>query len=156
MPVPPTSISAATITSQAMPIEMRIPVRMVGAAAGRITLNAFLKVATSNVRATVVKRIFQLHERCFAELAERRKAVRLLGALAEELRVLIVGGSDLFLRHCGEMPDAQEHAEEEEREQPRGERLSFAVHTAFLMAKLARYFSGCAGSNSLPITLILA
>jgi hypothetical protein len=37
MPVPPTSISAATITSQAMPIEMRMPVRIVGAAAGRIT-----------------------------------------------------------------------------------------------------------------------
>src|SRR6266704_2646127 len=32
MPVPPTSISAATITSQAMPIEIRMPVRIVGAA----------------------------------------------------------------------------------------------------------------------------
>ena len=37
MPVPPTSISAATITSQAMPMLMRMPVRMVGAAAGSIT-----------------------------------------------------------------------------------------------------------------------
>src|SRR5687768_14830957 len=52
MPVPPTSISAATITSQAMPIEMRIPVMMVGAAAGRITANAFLSDDTSSVRAT--------------------------------------------------------------------------------------------------------
>ena len=43
MPVPPTSISAATMTSQAMPIEMRIPVMMVGAAAGRITRNAVRK-----------------------------------------------------------------------------------------------------------------
>ena len=32
--------SAATITSQAMPIEMRMPVRMVGAAAGRMTVVA--------------------------------------------------------------------------------------------------------------------
>ena len=40
MPVPPTSISAATMTSQAIPIEMRMPVRMVGAAAGRITRKA--------------------------------------------------------------------------------------------------------------------
>ncbi len=53
MPVPPTSISAATITSQAMPIEMRMPVRMVGAAAGRMTAKAFLKGETSSVRATL-------------------------------------------------------------------------------------------------------
>ncbi len=45
MPVPPTSISAATITSQAIPIEIRMPVRMVGAAAGRITVNARLSGA---------------------------------------------------------------------------------------------------------------
>jgi nitrate/nitrite transport system ATP-binding protein len=36
MPVPPTSISAATITSHAVPIEMRMPVRIVGAAAGNV------------------------------------------------------------------------------------------------------------------------
>src|SRR5918996_4804224 len=52
MPVPPTSISAATITSQAMPIEMRMPVMMVGAAAGRITANALRIGDTSRVRAT--------------------------------------------------------------------------------------------------------
>src|SRR5882672_6082001 len=52
MPVPPTSISAATITSQAMPIEMRMPVSIVGAAAGRITRNARRKGFTSSVRAT--------------------------------------------------------------------------------------------------------
>ena len=53
MPVPPTSISAATITSQAMPIEMRMPVMMVGAAAGRITANALRSGDTSSVRATL-------------------------------------------------------------------------------------------------------
>ncbi len=53
MPVPPTSISAATITSQAMPIEMRMPVRMVGAAAGRMMVKARRKVPTSSVRATL-------------------------------------------------------------------------------------------------------
>ena len=53
MPVPPTSISAATITSQAMPIEMRMPVRMVGAAAGRITRTAVRNVPISSVRATL-------------------------------------------------------------------------------------------------------
>src|SRR5260221_182420 len=52
MPVPPTSISAATITSQAMPIEMRMPVRMVGAAAGRMTRNALRSGFTSSVLAT--------------------------------------------------------------------------------------------------------
>jgi hypothetical protein len=52
MPVPPTSISAATITSQAMPIEIRMPVMMVGAAAGRITLKAVRNGPTSSVRAT--------------------------------------------------------------------------------------------------------
>src|SRR4051812_50115449 len=54
MPVPPTSISAATITSQAMPIDIRMPVRIVGAAAGRITVNARLSVPTSSVRATLI------------------------------------------------------------------------------------------------------
>ena len=34
MPTPPVSISAATIASQAMPMEMRSPVKMYGAAAG--------------------------------------------------------------------------------------------------------------------------
>ena len=53
MPVPPTSISAATITSQAMPIEMRMPVRMVGAAAGRMIVKARRTVPTSSVRATL-------------------------------------------------------------------------------------------------------
>ena len=53
MPVPPTSISAATITSQAMPIEMRMPVRMVGAAAGRMMVKARRKTPTSSVRATL-------------------------------------------------------------------------------------------------------
>src|SRR5213594_2875203 len=52
MPVPPTSISAATITSQAMPIEIRMPVRMVGAAAGRMMVKARRNVPTSSVRAT--------------------------------------------------------------------------------------------------------
>ena len=50
MPVPPTSISAATITSHAMPMEMRMPVRMVGAAAGRMTVKARRNVPTSSVR----------------------------------------------------------------------------------------------------------
>ena len=54
MPVPPTSISAATITSHAMPIEIRIPVRMVGAAAGRMTVKARRSVPTSSVRATLI------------------------------------------------------------------------------------------------------
>ena len=53
MPVPPTSISAATITSQAMPMEMRMPVRMVGAAAGRMMVKARRNVPTSSVRATL-------------------------------------------------------------------------------------------------------
>ena len=51
--MPPTSISAATITSQAIPIEMRMPVRMVGAAAGRITSKARRTGPTSRVRATL-------------------------------------------------------------------------------------------------------
>src|SRR6185369_4315401 len=46
------SISAATITSQAMPIEIRMPVRMVGAAAGRITSQTLRSTETSSVRAT--------------------------------------------------------------------------------------------------------
>src|SRR5215831_15332519 len=53
MPVPPTSISAATITSHAMPMEMRMPVRIVGAAAGRMMVKARRKVPTSSVRATL-------------------------------------------------------------------------------------------------------
>ena len=53
MPVPPTSISAATITSHAMPMLMRMPVRMVGAAAGRITSKARRSGLTSSVRATL-------------------------------------------------------------------------------------------------------
>src|SRR3981189_2560210 len=52
MPVPPTSISAATITSQAMPIEIRMPVRMVGAAEGRITRKALRSGVTSRGYAT--------------------------------------------------------------------------------------------------------
>ncbi len=52
MPVPPTSISAATITSQAMPMLMRAPVMMVGAAAGRITVKAVRHGPASSVRAT--------------------------------------------------------------------------------------------------------
>src|SRR5258708_15716 len=53
MPVPPTSISAATITSHGMPIEMRMPVMMVGAAAGSTTWNALRSGETSSVRATL-------------------------------------------------------------------------------------------------------
>src|SRR5258707_1177846 len=53
IPVPPTSISAATITSHAIPIEMRMPVTMVGAAAGRITVSARRRGGTSSVRATL-------------------------------------------------------------------------------------------------------
>src|SRR4029453_10482491 len=53
MPVPPTSISAATMTSHAMPMEIRIPVRIVGAAAGRMMVKAGRKVPTSSVRATL-------------------------------------------------------------------------------------------------------
>ena len=55
MPVPPTSISAATMTSHAMPIEIRIPVRIVGAAAGRITVKAVLNGPNSCVRATLTQ-----------------------------------------------------------------------------------------------------
>jgi len=53
MPVPPTSISAATMTSQAMPIEIRMPVRMVGAAAGRMMVKARRSGPTSSVFATL-------------------------------------------------------------------------------------------------------
>ena len=53
MPVPPTSISAATITSHAMPMLMRMPVTMVGAAAGRITWKALRSGETSSVFATL-------------------------------------------------------------------------------------------------------
>src|ERR1700745_3462044 len=53
MPVPPTSISAATITSHAMPMEIRMPVRIVGAAAGRMMVKARRKGPTSSVRATL-------------------------------------------------------------------------------------------------------
>ena len=52
MPVPPTSISAATITSHAMLMEMRMPVKIVGAAAGKITFNALRNGFTSSVLAT--------------------------------------------------------------------------------------------------------
>src|SRR5712671_3678557 len=52
MPVPPTSISAATITSQAMPSEIRMPVRMVGAAEGSTTRKALRNGVTSRVFAT--------------------------------------------------------------------------------------------------------
>src|SRR5258708_23167746 len=41
------------MTSQAMPMEMRMPVRMVGAAAGRMTKSTLRKVPTSRVRATL-------------------------------------------------------------------------------------------------------
>jgi len=37
-----------------MPIEIRMPVRIVGAAAGRITVKARLMVPTSSVRATLI------------------------------------------------------------------------------------------------------
>ena len=40
------------MTSQAMPMEMRMPVRMVGAAAGRMTWKALRSGLTSSVRAT--------------------------------------------------------------------------------------------------------
>src|ERR1700686_3651789 len=53
MPVPPTSISAATMTSQATPTEIRIPVRIVGAAAGRITAKQRRNNPTSSVCATL-------------------------------------------------------------------------------------------------------
>src|SRR3989304_4579967 len=53
MPVPPTSIAAATIPSHAMPTEMRMPVMMVGAAAGSTTWNALRNADTSSVRATL-------------------------------------------------------------------------------------------------------
>src|SRR6218665_3162306 len=53
MPVPPTSISAATITSHAMPIEMRMPVKIVAAAAGRITRKALRSGLTSSVLAAL-------------------------------------------------------------------------------------------------------
>src|SRR5687768_882826 len=53
MPVPPTSISAATITSHAMPIEMRMPVMMLGAATGRMTGNALRSGPTASVLATL-------------------------------------------------------------------------------------------------------
>jgi len=49
----PTSISAATITSHAMPIEMRAPVRITGAAAGRMTSKQVRIVPASSVRATL-------------------------------------------------------------------------------------------------------
>ena len=38
MPVPPISISAATIAIHALPIEMRRPATIAGAAAGRTTV----------------------------------------------------------------------------------------------------------------------
>jgi hypothetical protein len=38
-----------------MPIEMRMPVRMVGAAAGRITRKALRSGLTSSVRATLIQ-----------------------------------------------------------------------------------------------------
>src|SRR4029079_11555515 len=41
------------MTSQAMPIEMRMPVRIVGAAAGRMIVNARRQVPTSSVLATL-------------------------------------------------------------------------------------------------------
>ena len=53
MPVPPTSISAAMITSQAMPMECASPSMMVGAAAGRMTWKAVRQVPASRVRATL-------------------------------------------------------------------------------------------------------
>src|SRR3989304_2317612 len=53
MPVPPTSISAATITSHAMPTEMRMPVMMVGAAAGTTPGNAWRNADTPGVCATL-------------------------------------------------------------------------------------------------------
>ena len=72
MPVPPTSISAATMTSQAMPMLMRMPVRMVGAAAGRITSKAFRSGETSSVRATFN------HSRRTLEVSPLRKAFEVI------------------------------------------------------------------------------
>ena len=46
IPVPPTSISAATMTNQAIPIEIRMPVTIVGAAAGKMTVSAVFKRPT--------------------------------------------------------------------------------------------------------------
>jgi len=41
-------------TSQAIPIEIRMPVRIVGAAARQITVEGALTVPTSSVRATLI------------------------------------------------------------------------------------------------------
>ena len=52
------------MTSQAIPMEMRMPARMVGAAAGRITRKAFRSGFTSSVRETSSQSFFTLATPC--------------------------------------------------------------------------------------------
>ena len=55
MPVPPTSISAATITSQAMLMEMRMPVMIVGGTGiGYFVWNEWNNLSITNVMIAIL------------------------------------------------------------------------------------------------------
>ena len=108
MPVPPTSISAATITNQAIPMEMRMPVRMVGAAAGRITRQAVRPGLISKVLATfsqsartlatpkaVLISIGHTEQMKITKIAESPEYAKLMGATATQGASAMPGPSDV-------------------------------------------------------------
>ena len=109
MPVPPTSISAATITNQAMPMEIRMPVMIVGAAAGSTTNNALRTGLSSKVLATssqslrtadTPKAVFHEHgpDRTDEDHKNRRDVAVLQGEQGQ--------------RHPGQRGDGLEHLNE--------------------------------------------
>ena len=53
MPMPPVSISAATITSQAIPIDSRTPVNIAGSTAGNRILRITVHSGRFSTRATL-------------------------------------------------------------------------------------------------------
>src|SRR5512132_1321787 len=92
------------------------------------------------VRAAVVERLGDVHDKGIAHLAERGETVGLSRALAHQLGVLVPRSLACRLRQRGDMPDAEEKGEEDERQQSRFQGLE--LHADFLILKLARYVSG--------------
>src|SRR5207245_2548652 len=147
MPVPPTSISAATMTSHAMPMEIRIPVRIVGAAAGRMMVKARRKVPTSSVRATLSHSLRTAATPNAVLISIGRTGHRRLALArgrADELGVFRIHGGGGAAAHGGEMPHGDEYAEQEQRNQRRAPRDCHrpspgeTVYQTRLIAKLLR------------------
>ena len=113
----------------------------------------------------VIEGIRQLPGEGAAHLPQRGKAGGLGAArlLAHHLVVFRLLGRHRRRRPGGarrrqgsQVPDAQDHGEDQQRDQCRlgaKQRSSFHAAPILLMAKLFTYSSGWAGSNSLPITL---